>query len=114
MEQKKLPNVTISLVLGIISFIACCCSIGIGGIIFSGIALFLANKDRKVLNESDDPSSYVNAKQLNTARIIALIGLVLAALALILSIYQIVSAGGWEAYQQQQTEMLEQLGLPTS
>jgi len=114
MEQKKLPNVTISLILGIVSFVACCCSMGIGGILFSGIAFFLANKDKKILDASDDPSSYTNAKQLNTARIIAIIGLVLAVLALAISIFQIVSAGGWEAYQESQSEMLEQLGLPTS
>lgn len=114
MEQKKLPNVTISLVLGIVSFIACCCSMGIGGILFSGIAFFLANKDKKLLDSSEDPSTYTNAKQLNTARIIAIIGLVLAVLALAISIFQIVSAGGWEAYQEQQSDMLEQLGLPTS
>lgn len=113
MEQRKLPNVTISLILGIVSFIACCCSIGIGGLLFSGIAFFLANKDKKTLEASDDPSSYTNAKQLKTARIIAVIGLALAAITLILSIVQIASAGGWEAYQQQQMEMLEQLGIPT-
>jgi len=114
MEQKKLPNVTISLILGIVSFVACCCSMGIGGLLFSGIAFFLANKDKKVLDASDDPSSYTNAKQLNTARIIAIIGLALAAIALIMSIFQIVSSGGWGAYQQQQMELLEQMGIPTS
>lgn len=114
MEQKKLPNVTIALVLGIVSFVACCCSMGIGGILFSGIAFFLVNKDKKILDSSDDPSSYTNAKQLKTARIIAIVGLSLAALALIISIFQIVSAGGWEAYQLRQSEMLEQFGLPTS
>ena len=47
MEQHKLPNVTIALVLSIISFIACCCSSGLGGLVFSGIALYLVNKDEK-------------------------------------------------------------------
>lgn len=114
MEQKKLPNVTIALVLGIISFVACCCSMGIGGLLFSGIALYLVNKDKKTLESSDDPSSYSNAGQLNTARIIAIIGLALAVLSLLWSIYQIVSMGGWDAYMEQQQEMMEQLGIPTS
>lgn len=111
MEQQKLPNVTISLVLGIISFIACCCSSGIGGVLFSGIALFLVNKDKKTLESSEDPSIYTNASQLNTARIIAIIGLVIGALTLIWSIYQIISIGGWNAYMEQQREVLEQLGM---
>ncbi|GGG33637.1 hypothetical protein GCM10011344_38070 [Dokdonia pacifica] len=114
MEQQKLPNVTISLVLGIISFIACCCSSGIGGVLFSGIALFLANKDKKTLEASGDPSIYTNASQLNTARIIAIIGLVISALILIWSIYQIIAIGGWEAYMEQQRQMMEDLGLPSS
>lgn len=109
MEQKKLPNVTISLVLGIISFLACCCSSGIGGVLFSGIALFLANKDKKLLEQN--PEIYENAKQLNTARIIALIGLVLAVLTLLYGIYQIISVGGFDAYMEQNQQALEQLGL---
>lgn len=114
MEQKKLPNVTISLALGIISFIACCCSMGIGGILLSGIALVLANKDKKTLEASSNPEEYTNAKQLNTARIIAIIGLILAVISLVLSIAQIVMAGGWAAYQEGQMEMLKELGIPTS
>ena len=47
MEQQKLPNATISIVLGIISFIGCCCTSGFGGVVLSGIALFLAKKDEK-------------------------------------------------------------------
>jgi len=111
MEQQKLPNVTISLVLGIISFIACCCSWGIGGILLSGIALFLINKDKKTLEASGDPSIYTNASQLNTARIIAIIGLVLAVLTLLLIIFQIITAGGIDAYMEQQREVMEQFGM---
>ncbi|WP_340067002.1 CCC motif membrane protein [Ascidiimonas aurantiaca] len=105
MEQQKLPNVTISLVLGIISFVACCCTSGIGGILFSGIALFLANKDRKTYFEN--PENYSNYSQLKTARIVAIIGLVLAALSLIVSIFYIISLGGWNAYLEHQRELLE-------
>ena len=52
MEQQKLPNATISIVLGIISFIGCCCTSGFGGVVLSGIALFLAKKDEKKYIES--------------------------------------------------------------
>jgi len=111
MEQQKLPNVTISLVLGIISFIACCCSSGIGGILFSGIALFLANKDKKTLESSDDPSIYANAGQLKTARLIAIIGLIIAVVTLIGSIIYVISLGGIDAYMEQQRQAMEQLGM---
>lgn len=109
MEQQKLPNVTISLVLGIVSFIACCCSSGIGGVLLSGIALFLANKDKKLLEQN--PEGYANASQLNTARIIAIIGLALAVFTLAYAIFQIISVGGIDAYMEQQQQQLEQLGL---
>jgi len=105
MEQQKLPNVTISLVLGIISFVACCCTSGIGGVLFSGIALFLANKDRKTYFEN--PENYSNYSQLKTARIVAIIGLALAVLSLIVSIFYIISLGGWNAYMEHQRELLE-------
>ncbi|PQV46294.1 hypothetical protein CLV33_11091 [Jejuia pallidilutea] len=109
MEQQKLPNATIALILGIISFIACCCSTGIGGLIFSGIALFLVKKDTKLYAEN--PELYSNFSQLKTAKTIAIIGLVLAALTLIWGVYQIMSVGGWDAYMEQQKEIFEQLGI---
>lgn len=106
MEQQKLPNVTIALVLGIISFIACCCSAGIGGLIFSGIAFFLVNKDEKAYKEQ--PEIYENYSQLKTAKIIAIIGLALAAINLIYSAYSIYSVGGWDAYMQTIQDAMEQ------
>ncbi len=110
MEKHKLPNVTISLVLGIVSFIACCCSSGIGGVILSGIALVLANKDNKTLTEAENPEIYENAGQLKTARIIAIIGLALGAIILIGSIIWIITLGGWSEYQEWQQGILEQYG----
>ena len=109
MEQQKLPNATIALILAIISFIACCCSMGIGGLIFSGIALFLVKKDTKLYQEN--PELYSNFGQVKTAKIIAIIGLVLGIIALAMSIFQIVAVGGWEAYMEQQKEAMEQLGI---
>ncbi len=111
MEQQKLPNATISIVLGSISFIACCCSAGIGGLIFSGIAFFLAKKDEKLYAEQ--PELYSNYGQVKTAKIIAIIGLVLGALSLVYSVYSIMAIGGWDAYLQQQQDMFEQFGIPT-
>ncbi len=111
MEQQKLPNVTIAIILSIVSFICCCFSMGIGGILLSGIALFLINKDTKLY--SANPEDYSNFSTLKTAKTIAIIGLVLGAFTLVWSIYQIASMGGWEGYMEQNQELFEQLGLPT-
>lgn len=110
MEQQKLPNVTIAIVLGILSFICCCFSAGIGGILLSGIALFLVNKDTKLF--SQNPEDYSNYSTLKTAKIVAIVGLVLGVVTLLWSIFTIVSMGGWEGYMEQNQELLEQLGLP--
>ncbi len=111
MEQQKLPNVTIAIVLGIVSFICCCFSAGIGGVLLSGIALFLVNKDTKLY--SQNPEDYSNYSTLKTAKIVAIVGLVLGVVTLLWSIFSIVSMGGWEGYMEQNQELLEQLGLPT-
>ena len=107
MEQQKLPNATISLVLGILSFICCCFSWGIGGIILSGIALFLVNKDTKLYMEN--PDMYSNFSQVKASKIIAIIGLVLGVLIFIWIIFQIFQAGGWDAYMERQQEAMDML-----
>lgn len=106
MEQQKLPNATIALVLGIISFIACCCSMGIGGLLFSGIALFLLKKDDALYMEN--PELYSNYSQVKTAKIIAHIGLALAILSLLYSVYQIYSIGGWDAYMENVQKVMDE------
>ncbi len=111
MEQQKLPNVTIAMVLSIISFFCCCVSAGLGGILLSGIALFLVSKDTKLYQQN--PGDYSNYSTLKTVKTIAIIGLVLGVVSLVWSIFSIVSMGGWEGYLEQNQEILEQLGLPT-
>lgn len=98
MNERKLPNATTSLVLGIISFIACCISSGFGGIVLSGIALYLSNKDRKRYFE--EPEEYDNFNQVKTARIIAIIGLILGILTLVSVIIFVYSLGGIEGYKE--------------
>lgn len=109
MEQQKLPNVTIAVVLGILSFICCCFSAGIGGILLSGIALFLVNKDTKLYSEN--PEEYSNFSTLKTAKIIAIIGLVIGLVTLLWTIYFIFSIGGWDAYIEQTKDVYEQMGI---
>ncbi len=109
MEQQKLPNVTTAIVLAIISYVCCCFSAGIGGIILSAIALFLTFKDEKLYRQR--PEDYSNFSQLKTAKTLAIIGLVLGVLTLIWVIYSVIQIGGWEAYQEQMREAMQQYGI---
>lgn len=109
MENQKLPNVTIALVLGIVSFLCCCFSAGLGGIVLSGIALFLISKDEKLYQQN--PQDYANYSQLKTAKIVAIIGLALAVLSLIWTVYSVMNMGGWDAYMEQVKDMMEQYGI---
>lgn len=90
MEQQKLPNATAVLVLGILSIVTCCC-VGILGIIFAVIALILANKDMKLYKAN--PELYTNYSNLQTGRIIAIVGLCLSALLFIRFIYELIVLG---------------------
>ncbi|SHI79244.1 hypothetical protein SAMN04488096_104298 [Mesonia phycicola] len=95
MEQQKLPNTTVSLILSIVAFLGCCC-FGIGGVIPSGIALYLSNSDKKKYEEN--PELYSNYKQSNTARTVAIVALILSALFLLYVIISFVFFGGAESY----------------
>lgn len=88
MEKQNLPNATAVLVLGIISIITCCC-FGILGLIFGLIALFLANKDMKLYRENLE--LYSNYSNLNTGRIVAIIGVVLSAITLLYCTFKILT-----------------------
>lgn len=86
MEKQKLPNAIVVLVLGILS-IPSCCFYGVG-IIFSIIALVLAKKDMDLYKQ--DPALYDGYSNINTGRILAIIGIVLNVIALIASIYVLI------------------------
>ncbi|MEM8763900.1 MAG: CCC motif membrane protein [Bacteroidota bacterium] len=109
MEKQKLPNVTTGLVLGIISFVCCCFSSGLGGVLMSGIAWFLLRKDEKRYMES--PEDYDNYSQLKTAKIIAIIGLVLGVCTLFWTIFQIYQLGGIDGYMEKVNEAMELYGV---
>jgi len=90
MNQQKLPNATAVLVLGIVSIITCCCY-GVVGLIASIIGLVLAGKDMKLYKQN--PGEYDNYSNLNTGRILCIIGLVLNILSVIYFIYVIAVIG---------------------
>jgi hypothetical protein len=108
MEQQKLPNVTISLILAILSFI-CCCFGGIPGLLVATIAFFLVRKDEKTY--SQNPDGYSNYNTLKTVKIISIIGMVMGLLYLVYTVWVINSMGGWEGYMERVNEMMEQYGV---
>lgn len=108
MEQQKLPNVTIVIVLSIIGFV-CCCFVGLPGVLFGGIALMLALKDEKLYKEN--PEDYSNYSQLKTAKILAIITLSIGVLYLAYTFISISQMGGWEAYMEKSSELMEQWGI---
>ena len=105
MEQQKLPNVTLGLVLAIVSFL-CCCFAGLPGALVAAVAFFVLRNDEKKYIEN--PELYSNYSQLKTAKIIAIIGMVIGVLYFLYSVYNIQQMGGWDAYMEKVQEMSEQ------
>jgi len=107
MEQQKLPNVTLALVLAILSFL-CCCFGGIPGALIAAIAFFIVRNDEKTYMAN--PELYSNYSQLKTAKTIAIIGMVIGVLYAAYVAYSIMSMGGWDAYMEEVQRMTEQFG----
>lgn len=105
MEQQKLPNVTLALVLAILSLL-CCCIGGIPGALIAAIAFFILRNDEKTYMAN--PELYSNYSQLKTAKIIAIIGMVVGVLYAAYVAFTISAMGGWEAYMEEVQRMSEQ------
>jgi sulfite exporter TauE/SafE len=87
--MQKTPNHTAVLILGIVSYIGCCFTYGILGIIMSAIGIILANKDIKLINENQN----VYDTSVKTWKTVNIIALVLSILMLILGIFVISIIG---------------------
>lgn len=98
MNQQKLPNATAVLVLGIVSIIGCCCY-GVVGIITGAIGLYLYKKDNELYKKN--PDLYSDYSNLNTGRILCIIGLILSVLYIIYLVVMI-STIGWDAMKDPQ------------
>lgn len=90
MNQQKLPNATAVLVLGIVSIVGCCCY-GILGVVAGIIGLVLYKKDNELYQKN--PTMYSDFSNLNTGRILCIIGLVISSLNLIANIVFIAMFG---------------------
>ncbi len=104
MEQQKL-NPTIVYVLAILGFL-CCCFGGLG-FILSGIAFIIAYS--KLKNAQANPENYTHEsiKAMNTAKIVALITLIINILYLAATIYKIYTIG-WDEMMEQSRQLMEQ------
>jgi uncharacterized membrane protein len=107
LTNQNLPNATAVLVLGIISIVTCCCY-GFLSIILGIIALVLAKKDMQLYRAN--PQAYSNYSNLNTGRILAIIGVSLGALYLIYIIV-LFSTIGLAGLQEMQNEMMQKYGV---
>ncbi len=104
MEQQKLPNSTLILVLGILSLVTCCCY-GFIGVILGVIALVLAKKATALYAEN--PEGYTGFQNVKTGKILALIGVILGAIYMIYVLYMFSSIG-YDGIMDQYNDAMEQ------
>lgn len=106
MEQQKLPNSTIILVLGIVSIVTCCCY-GLG-LIFGIVAIVMAGTATKEYMEN--PELYSGFKNVKTGKILSYIGIVLSLIYLAFTIY-LYTTLGTEGIMNMNKELMEQYGM---
>lgn len=100
MEKQKLPNATAVLVLGILSIIGNCCYFIPGlGFIFGLIALLLSIGDIK--KHRLEPELYSNYANLNTGKVLAIVGMIISLIFIGIIMYFIATIG-LEAFQSEE------------
>ena len=105
MEYKQpLPHSVLILVFGILSILTCC-FYGVFGLLFGIVALVLANKSRKLYIEN--PGNYTGLSNVNTGRVLAIIGIILSSLYVLILAYVLIMIGP-EALSEMQNEWLLQ------
>ena len=107
MNEQKLPNSTLVLVLGIISILGCCCY-GIIGLVCGIVGLVLAKKDEALYLAN--PTLYTDFQTLKTGKILCYVGIVLSALTVIYMVILIMTVGlDALSYQELMQERLRDL-----
>lgn len=104
MEQQKL-NPTLVYVLAILGFLCCC--IGGLGFILAGTAFIIAISKLNAAKLNPENYEANSVKAMNTAKIVALVILIINLLYFIMTIYRIYTIG-WDEIMQQSQEMMEQ------
>jgi hypothetical protein len=104
MEQQKLNPVFVY-ILAILGLL-CCCFGGLG-FILAGIAFFIAQSKLKQVAENPEGFEAGSIKAMNTAKIVALVIVVINVLYFLWSIYQI-STIGWGEMTEEVMKAFEQ------
>lgn len=104
MEKEKLPNAMAVLILGILSIVTCCCY-GFG-LVLGIIALVLAKRDTELYMAN--PERYAGYQNLNTGRILSIIGIVVSTIYLAWIVYAFVFIGQ-EGLIEMQQRMMERM-----
>lgn len=104
MEEQKLPNVTVILVLGIASIVLCWCY-GVLGLILSIVGIVLAANSKKTYLQN--PENYSDYGTLKTAKVIAIIGLVLNIIVILFLVW-FISLIGWEVLLSGDEELMRE------
>lgn len=107
MEKQTLPNSTLILIFGILSIIGCCCY-GLPGLIFGIIALVLAKTAKETY--LSNPELYSGYNNVNTGKILSIIGIIFSVLYILTIIVVLVIYGGVEGLMELQEEMMRDYG----
>jgi hypothetical protein len=105
MEQQKLPNSTLVLVMGILSILGCCCYY-VPGIIFGIVAIIYGKKDKKLYQSN--PDEYTGIGNVNAGYIMGIIGLVLSLIFGAIALYMIFT-GTYQEFMEGYLKALEDL-----
>lgn len=105
MEQEKL-NPTLVYVLALLA-LPCCCIWG-SGFILSGAAFFIANNKLNKVKANPEAFEPSSVKAMQTAKIVALVILIINVLTLIWSIYKIATGGGIDGMMEEYQRAMEE------
>jgi len=103
--MKKQLNTTLIYVLSIIGLL-CCCFGGLGFLLSGPAYLIAHNKVKDAKENPDDYESNLNA--MNTAKIIALVSLIINAIYFIRVLY-VIYTGGFDGIEDAWNEVMEEL-----
>ncbi len=85
-QSMELPNATASLVLGVLSISMCYCW-GPVGLVLAIIGLSMGNKATSVYSLNPGTYSEISYKNANSGKVCCIIGIILSALSLLLTIF---------------------------
>ena len=104
METQKL-NPAIVYILAILGLLCCC--VGGLGFILAGIAFYIAYSKLNTAKANPENYDQASVKSMNTAKIVALIILIINVLYFVKAIYTVYTVG-WDEIMEQSQQLMEQ------